>query len=75
MLYNIMHAVSEMLLSALTRNVGHEQILQQRFHENPALAASESGRLSLVDHIVDDDYAPSTSSSLSPGKRITPPKV
>ncbi|CAL8462386.1 g1919 [Coccomyxa elongata] len=48
--------------------------LEKRLHENPALAASESGRLSLVDHIVDDDYAPSTSSSLSPGKHTTLPK-
>ncbi|KAK9906425.1 hypothetical protein WJX75_001628 [Coccomyxa subellipsoidea] len=43
-----------------------EKMLQQRLHESPVAAVSESGRLSLVDHILDVDYAASTSTSPMP---------
>lgn len=51
------------------------QMLQQRLHESPVAAVSESGRLSLVDHILDVDYAASTSTSPMPSTYTANAKV
>ena len=43
------------------------QALSQRVHGNAALSVTESGKLSLVDHILKEDYTPAAAS--------LPPKV
>lgn len=52
------------------------QVLQQKIYDNPStISASESGRFSLVDLIVDDDYTPSSSGLLSQTASMCSPRV
>ena len=47
------------------------QALSQRVHGNAALSVTESGKLSLVDHILKEDYTPAAA-SLPPKVGATP---